>query len=68
MQRIVTVAVAKTKRRRFAVIVVPLWISSRVIDKQSIARIEQIINNSMMTSGEKCRWSCCVRPHRRDDN
>jgi hypothetical protein len=42
-QRIVTAAAAETKRLViFAVIVVPLWISLRVSDKQSIARIEQI--------------------------
>ena len=43
MQRIVTAAAAETKWLvMFAVIVVPLWISLRVSDKQSIARIEQI--------------------------
>jgi len=39
---------------------------ARVSDKQSIARIAQIINNSMMTSGEKCGASCYARPNGRE--
>ena len=47
----------------------PRWVSplvARVSDKPSIARIEQIINNRMMASGEKCRVSGYAGTNRRE--